>query len=221
VPISPTRREAVLDRLGQYGIWHSYHILQSGVSDQLQLTKELLLHSGLPKLKELILSHFGNRAYLIKLDAALRPIYHACFWAKKREDIQGMDRDLLERVEGAFGQLQDSEFGFSELDILRDYYQGKLPFTSKEVQQLLQITGEFGSSDRQRVGLLEIEGVPTEADLRETLKTAQASASYWRRRAIDPGANRETERAAGILGDAYDRISYRTMETMKHFGLNI
>lgn len=186
VPISLTRREAVLDRLGQYGIWHSYHILQSGVNDRQQLTKELLLRSGLQKLKDLILAHFGNRAYLIKLDAALRPIDETCFWMKRREDIHGTDRNLIERIEGAFGQLKDSEFGFSELGVLRDYYQGKLPFTPKEVQQLLQITGEFGSSDRQRLGLPEIAGVPTEAALKEALQTAQASASYWRRRAIDP-----------------------------------
>ena len=219
VPISLTRRAAVLDRLGQYGIWHSYHILKAEVNDKQRLTEKLLSHSGLEKLKNLILAHFGNRAYLIKLDAALRPIYEACFRAKRREDIQGLDRNLVERIEGEFGQLKDNEFGFSELDVLRDYYQGKLPFTPKEVQQLLQITGEFGTSDRQRLGLPEIAGVPTEADLKEVLQTAQDSASYWRRRAIDPGASRETERAAGILGDAYDRIRYQTMETIKRLGL--
>ncbi len=218
VPISPKLREAVLDRLGQYGILQAYHILQSGTNDQQQLTQELLRSSGLPQLKDLILSHFGNRAFLIKLDTALRQIEIACFWARQRTSVQGTDREILKRVEAGFGQLRDQEQGFNELRVLRDYYQGKLPFTSDEVQQLLQVTGEFGLSDRQRLGLSNTEGDPTESELQETLKKARTYAGYWRRRAIDLGASREVEKASGILGDAYDHISYRTMETMKRFG---
>ncbi len=218
VPASPEQREAVLDRLGQYGILQTYRILQSGLNNQKQLTQELLRSSGLPPLKDLILSHFGNRAFLIKRDTALRQIEIACFWARQRASVQGTDREILKRVEGSFGQLRDQEQGFSKLSVLHDYYQGKLPFTSDEVQQLLQVTGEFGLSDRQRLGLPNTEGDPTASELQETLKKARTYAGYWQRHAIDPGAIREVEKAAGILGDAYDRISYRTMETMKRFG---
>ncbi|GHO82249.1 dynamin family protein [Dictyobacter formicarum] len=221
VPISPILREAVLDRLGQYGIWQAYRILQSGVNDQETLTQALLRTSGLPMLKDLILSHFGNRAFLIKLDTALRQIEIACFWARQRESIQGQDREILKRVETGFGQLRDQEQGFYELSVLRDYYQGKLPLTENEVQHLLQVTGEHGLSDRQRLGLPEIEGELTESDLREMLARAREYAGYWRRRAIDPGASREVENASGVLGDAYDRISYQLLETMKLHGFTV
>ena len=213
----PTR-EALYERLDLYGIWLAYHMLRSGVREREALARQLLQCSGLPRLKELILSHFGNRAYLIKLDTALRQIDIACFWARQRESVRGLDREILKRVEAAFGQLRDQEQGFSELSVLRDYYQGKLPFTEKEVQHLLQVTGEYGLSLRQRLGLSDIKGELTETDLLEMLKRAQEYAGYWRRRAIDPGATTETQKATGILGDAYDRINYQIMETMRHQG---
>lgn len=221
VPVSPDRRDAVLKRLGQYGLWRAYLLLQAGVRDRETLAKELLVYSGLPELKELILSHFGNRAFLIKLDTALHQIKNAYFWANQRESVQGLDREILERVGSTFEKLGDSEQGFSELKILRYYYQGKLPFTPKEVQQLLQVTGEYGSTDHQRLGLPDIEGDPTETDLREMFKRAREYAGYWRRRAINPGASRETEEACGILGDAYDHISLHIMEAMRHLGLTL
>jgi GTPase SAR1 family protein len=219
--ITKPDREALYERLDLYGVWLAYQMLRSGISDREALVQQLLLSSGLPRLKELILSHFGNRAYLIKLDTALRQIDIACFWARQRESVQGLDREILKRVEATFGQLRDQEQGFSELSVLRDYYQGKLPFLEKEVQHLLQVTGEYGLSDRQRLGLSDVEGELTESDLREMLKKARENAGYWRRRAIDPGASSETQKATVILGDAYDRIGYQIMETMRHRGFTL
>ncbi|MFM6405654.1 MAG: GTP-binding protein HSR1, partial [Microcystis sp.] len=87
VPISPTQREKLLQQLGQYGISLAYNYLQEGVSDREQLTEKLLKHTGLEELRHLILSHFGNRALLIKLGTSLQQIAAAYF--QERQRLQG------------------------------------------------------------------------------------------------------------------------------------
>jgi GTPase Era involved in 16S rRNA processing len=216
VPVAPALREKVLDRLGKYGIWRAYHLLRSGTCDLPDLRQALLQESGLPALKHVVLSHFGNRAYLIKLQAALRPIEHACFWARQNTRLSPADREIFRRIDERFGQLRDDEHGFKELEVLRNYYQGKLPFTDEEVDQLLHATGEFGLSDRERLGLPAKDGDTLSwADWQEIQQRAEAYAARWRRRAIDPGASRETMKAVEMLGDAYDLISTRAKERMK------
>ena len=162
----------------------------------------------MPALKKLIHAHFGNRAYLIKLDSTLRQIEVACFWARQDKQIQGPDRAILQRVATRFEQLRAEEVSFHALQVLRDYYQGKLSSTEKEVQQLLQDPGEFGLSVHQLLGL------DTGLGTQDLLATARTRANYWRTRTIDPGASRETIVAAEVLANAYDRLLYQIMAEM-------
>jgi GTPase SAR1 family protein len=225
MPIPPEKREEVLDRLGTYGIWQAYQILRPRKPDQVHMELEepdqahleqaLLQKSGLPVLKQLILTHFGNRAYLIKLDSALQQIRIACFWARYNKSLSPADQEIVRQIESRFGQLGDQERGFSELSVLRDFYQGKLELTEEEVEQLLQITGEYGLSERLRLGLPEKCGGSSAENRQEILDTANKRRSYWRRRALDPGASREMIQAASILGDTYNHISYQAMKQFK------
>jgi hypothetical protein len=203
IPIPPHQRERLLDRLGQYGIWRACQLLRSGQFSRQQITEHLLEISGLPALKKLILSHFGNRAYLIKLESALRQIEAACFWERQNQFLQGPARVILQRVAGRFEQLRADAEDLRILQVLRDYYQGKLPFTEKEIQQLLQITGEFGLEAAQRLGLEH------SVNRQALLSAASACASSWRTRAIDPGATREVVGAAEIIADAYEQLFYQ------------
>lgn len=216
VPIPPTKREAVLDRLGAYGVWRAYHLFCSGINDRESLEQALLRDSGLPALKQLILSHFGNRAYLIKLGGTVQQIKSACFGAQNNQRISPAEQEVVRQIGSKFGRLEDQERGFSELTVLRDYYQEKLDLTEEEVEQLLQITGEYGLSLRCRAGLPEKEEELDQTDWQEILRVVDKRRSYWRRRVVDPGASNEMIRAAGILGDAYEHISYQAMEQLKY-----
>lgn len=113
VPITPARRKAVLDRLGTYGIWRAYHLLCAGISEQESLVQALLQDSGLPTLKQQILSHLGERAYLIKLGGALRQIKSACFEAQNNNCTSPAEREVVRQIGSKFGQLEDQALGLS------------------------------------------------------------------------------------------------------------
>lgn len=212
VPVPAAQRQPVLARLGQYGVWLACRLIREGVTDRDVLVNELQQRSGLPELRELIRSHFGNRAFLIKLDSVLRQLRATC-WTWTRQRLNDADRRVVGEIAGRVEALGE-EHAFRELRVLRSYYEKRLNFTPKEGQQLLQITGEYGTSLRERLGLDESPII--EETLAAMLSTAQERMRHWRQRAIDPGVRREMIDAADILAHSYERIIYHVSEARKH-----
>lgn len=205
-------RQRVLNRLGQYGMWLACRIISSGVTEQEQLAKELIEHSGMPQLKDLIASHFGKRAFLIKLSTGLRQITAACFREKLHQTAAELEivKEVGRRVE----EIESLAHDFNELRVLRSHYERKLSFEPDEVKQLLEATGENGSSCAQRLGMDE------RSTIAEMLPVAKERMRYWRLRASDQmGADSQTLEAAVILAHSYERIVYHVNEARKHLYL--
>jgi hypothetical protein len=203
------QRQQLYNRLGQYGIWLAYTLIRSGVNNQAKLTDELLKRSGVPQLRDLIISHFGHRSYLIKLGKVLREINVASF--QTRQNLQGKQRQIVEEIFGLFEALEAQEHGFAELRILRNFYEKKLNFDAHEVKQLLEVTGEFGTSCSERLGLGE------GATIEEMLSVAKERMHYWQERESDYlGSDRISTNAAGVLARSYERILYRLQKAKEY-----
>ncbi len=202
VPIPPSQRQELFNRLGQYGIWLAYTLIRSGVNNQAQLTDELLKRSGIPQLRDLILSHFGHRSYLIKLGKVLQEIKVASF--RYQQNLPVRQQKIIKNVAGLFEELEAQEHGFSELRVLRNYYDKKLDFDENEVKQMLEVTGEGGTSCGERLGLGEL------ATIEQMLSVVKARIHYWQERASDYLISDTTStNAAGVLTRSYERIFYR------------
>lgn len=202
VPISPSQRQELFNRLGQYGIWLAYTLIRSGVNNQAQLTDELLKRSGIPQLRDLILSHFGHRSYLIKLSKVLQEIKVASF--RYQQNLPVRQQQIVKSVAGLFEELEAQEHGFSELRVLRNYYDKKLDFDENEITQMLEVTGEGGTSCSERLGLGKL------ATIEQMLSVAKARMHYWQERASDYLTSDTTStNAAGVLTRSYERIFYR------------
>ena len=94
---------------------------------------------------------------------------------------------------------------------MRSYYAGKLDFDAEETQQLLQVTGEFGTICSDRLGL------EPNTTIEEMLSIAQTRMSYWSQRANDfMGSDRATIAAAQILTRSYEDILYRVRQAKKY-----
>ncbi|MFB2917248.1 dynamin family protein [Aerosakkonema funiforme] len=200
-----SERKLVLHRLGQYGVWLACTIIRSGVSDAKLLARQLLQSSGIPELYDLIVSHFGNRAFLIKLNTGLQQIKAACFLECQR--LEGVDCQLAAQIAGEFGRLEDDEHSLQELRVLRNYYDAKLNFSDADIEQLLAVTGENGTSLESRLGLAENTAVS------EMISTAARRVQEWNQRTNDYlGADGQTIDAARVLAHSYERILY----SLKH-----
>ncbi|WP_013324392.1 dynamin family protein [Gloeothece verrucosa] len=207
VPISKKDREEIINQLGLYGISLAYDLISSGVNTLEQLQEELMKKTGIPELRHLILSHFGHRAFLIKLGTVLGQITTAYF--QERQRLKGTQLQILEEIAGQFDTLQAQEQAFQELNVLRSYYEKKLDFDEQEEKQLLQITGENGNSCGERLGMEQGE----QATVTEMLLVAEERMRYWTQRANDYMAgDRATLAAAKVLARSYERILYRVQK---------
>lgn len=208
VPVDPPRRKQVLTRLGQFGVNRAVSLIRAGVHGRDDVAEKLYESSGVPQLNRLVSSHFGNRAFVIKLNTSLRQIAAACFREQHRQT--GDAREIVEDIAGEFEAIEAQERAFTELRILRNYYEGKLAFDDDSVQQLLEVTGEYGTSCAARLGLGDA------ATLDDMVKVASDRTREWRYRADDPlVADRQTVHASNVLARAYERILNRVEQARR------
>jgi GTPase SAR1 family protein len=208
IPVSPNQRQLVWLKLGQYGVWLACSLIAQGINDLETLKTELLKSSGVLELKNLIVSHFGHRAFLIKLNTALQEINSAYF--QQRYQLPEQARDIIEEIVGQFEQIEANDLGFAEFKVLRDYYAQKLDFDEVETEQLLQITREYGTDTSSRLGLKESYSQP------EQIAVALKRMHYWQERALDYlGTEPNSIAAADILARSYERILHQVKTTIK------
>ena len=209
VPISPISRKKLLEHLGQYGISLAYDYIREGVNSWEELKEKLLKYTKIEELRRLILSHFGNRALLIKLGTILQQI--SALYFQERQRLQGEALEILEEISSKFDALQAKEHAFQELEVLRSYYNRQLDFDQQEQRQLLEVTGEFGTSCGDRLGLGE------RATVDEMLSVASERMRYWNQRANDfLGSDRATIAAAKVINRSYGRILYRVQKAKEY-----
>ena len=209
IPASINRKQ-LLSKLGLYGICQGWELIQRGIKNQDELKDKLLEFSGLPKLQDLVVSHFGNRAFLIKLNNSLKKILVACSQSQQKNRSE-KDAKILQQIAIMFEELEVKEHSFKELQVLRDYYDSKLNFNQNEVKQLLEVTGEYGTYYGYRLGLDDTASIP------EMLNIAEERINYWYKKAEDiMRINRQTIKAARIMARSYERILYHLKEAYKH-----
>lgn len=201
ISVSPPKRLLIWHKLGQYGVWLACSLIRQGTNNLETLKTELLVSSGVSELRNLIVSHFGHRAFLIKLNTALQEINSAYF--KQRHLLPETAREILEDIVGEFELIEANDSSFAEFKVLRDYYDQKLDFDETETEQLLQITGEYGTDTNGRLGL------PQSCSQQEKIAVALKRMQYWQERASDYlGTEPNSVAAVGILARSYEKILY-------------
>lgn len=198
-------RCGVTDRLGQYGVWLACKLLRAEALERDALSEALLRHSGLRDVHDLIVSHFGNRAALIKMGKCMRDLEAACFRARDRGPEAAK---VVDEISGDCEALQTQEHAFAELRVLRDFYAGRLRgLTEAEARQMQAVTGEFGRSAAARLEL------PAEPGFPELEEAALARVRAWSRRVHDPlGGSSATIAAAGVMLRSFERLLHQIRE---------
>jgi hypothetical protein len=206
---STVERNKVYKRLGLYGIDLACSYIHSKETcDRHQLAQKLLEKSGVDQLIQLILSHFGSRAFLIKLNTCLQTLKKLLFDEERKQT--GAEQNIIREIIRWLDKLESDELFFHqlrELEILRGYYEKKLNFTDEEVEQLLQVVGEKGSSCAPRLGLPDGVTVP------QMCSRARERLQYWLERYNDAGNSTEFLKAANVLVQSYERLAYQIGKT--------
>ena len=212
IPVSPLLRQDLLARLGQYGINEAYRLIQSGIENRAELSSSLLELSGFQEFLKCIESHFGNRSFLIKLHTCFKQVKAACFQVYQK--LSRTQRKIIDEINGQFEAFESKQNAFQEFQILQSYYEGKLAFSKDEADQLLAVTGEYGTSCAERLGMND------NTNVMELISMAEKAKQYWHHRANDfLDTDRTTVFASSILVRSYEGILFHLNEARKHLYL--
>ena len=195
-------RRRLIGLVGQYGILEIAQLLREGRSRE-EIGAQLQARCGIQAVRELLYRHFGNRTCLIKtryIFNHLRGLIHRI----KRDPaasahLKEIGGQLAEGIEGLMTSVQT----LKELKALQMYYNGQLRFLDEEERQdFLRITGEYGRSAEERLG---VEG---SLPVSELTALVQKKISQWHGKSgnwMMPGSYVE---AASILARSYEKMYY-------------
>lgn len=193
IPVPPKDRAYVLKLFTQYGVYTVSRAIKQGVGRQ-EIVEFLYGESGVGKVSSLILQHFGNRAYLIKLNYVLNRIERICRRLKHQTNENRQIQNICERILEELEQIKMDEQAFKELEILQSFYNGEIKFYDLEDEkQLLQITGEYGSHCEARLGAQD------GTSIKMLKKTALERSRHWSEKTSDFGIPRQVSDAAKVI----------------------
>lgn len=202
LPVNTKDRAYILNLFTQYGIYAVTEAIKQGIGRS-QIIDHLYELSGVKKVSNLILQHFGNRAYLIKLNYVLSRIERACRRLKHQHTENRQIFHICERILEEIEQIRMDEQAFKELEILQSFYNGEIKFYNKENEtQLLQITGEYGSHCEARLG------APNGTSIKELKKLAYERTKYWNDMTYDYGIPRQVSDAAKVVVRSCENLHY-------------
>lgn len=202
MPVSTKDRAHVLKLFGQYGIYTIVQAVKKGVAFE-QLPSYMYELSGVEDASKLIIQHFGNRAYLIKLDYILRMIRNKANKIKHSNTNSRQTEIICNRIIEDIDKLREDEHAFTELEVLQEYYNGRFVFPDEEyTHQFLQLTGEYGSNCEAKLGACP--GV----SIRDMKSTALERSRFWNSLVNDVGVSQKLSRAAEVIVRSCDNMHY-------------
>lgn len=193
-------RERLWEKLGEAGIHSALAGLETGVSCE-DLGAYIFKESGVDRLCDLVVSHFGNRAYLIKVRSALGLLRAEAFPLCQGGDGAEAARQIVAEID----RILMNEPRFQEFRLLEQHYAAGAGLLPDEIIDLLEVTGEKGVGCAARLGL----GAPTLSAMAER---AQEKFSYWKAVANDPSQRISRRESAEVLADSYSHIQWRLQE---------
>jgi hypothetical protein len=201
VPVPPAQRAWLLDALGAWGVWAASAALRQ--NPEVDLGQAMAERAGLVALRDLLLRHFGGRARLIKLNAAL-PRLRAALFALRAAPQGPRVRERLDRIGRHLEYLERGHLSFAQLAALQDLHAGRLELAPEEALQLRAVTGEAGQEAAARLGL------EPDAGTNELRARAEALLTHWYGVAhgVD-GRNGATVAAALVVARSLEEIAQR------------
>lgn len=196
-------RRKLSEKLAPFGILAVTDLLRSGTA-QSDIPDRLQELCGIQAVRQMVVSHFGNRTFLIKtqyifnqLRAAIDQIRYAADSSASLRAIAGRIKDEIELLSGSCQTLQ-------ELEVLQMFYNGQLPKLSEEERQdLLHISGEYGRYPHQKLDMPESSTIP------EMVLQAEVKAGEWNcKAALGLLPSSEYIHAAGILAHSYEVMHF-------------
>jgi hypothetical protein len=178
-------REALLDRLGLFGVRLATGMIRDGSAPTSgKLSAALVEHSGLDRLRNVLLSQFAGRRDVLKARSGLLAVEGVA----RNHTVTGSDV-LMNEVE----RITAGAHEFQEIRLLNALRSGAVSVKPDDLEVMERLLGTTGAAPAARLGL---DAGATDDDLK---RAAMEALTRWQRRAESPMASRESADAARVL----------------------
>jgi predicted GTPase len=184
IPLTSDEREAILGRLGVFGLRLAIQLLRSGeVTTSGQLSERLVAESGLVELRAALLAQFADRRDVLKARSGLLALEAAAH----ADPAKGAE--LMAELE----RITASAHEFNEIRLLNALRTGSVEGKPEDLATIERMLGTGGTSAAARLGL------DAGADAGAIGQAAQEALQKWQMRAESPMASKEMVDAARVL----------------------
>ena len=207
VTVPKERRENLILKYSLYGIYVCVRALQK--SPEISISELSLLlreKGGFDTFVNLLISHFGDRASLIKVQQGFIRLLRAC--DEDRQYAATLDRkNLLESVYTRIMNLENELHELREWSLLLDIYEGRVMVSEDFMQEFLVICGENGHSAVDKLH------VDSSMDVGEMIAIAEDRCRYWRSKYSSlKGLSAKRALPLGVISKSYELLAVRLQE---------
>lgn len=195
-------RKHIIDSVGQYGIVEICNRLSQGKSRK-EIKDILIEKCGIKKIRDVLISHFGNRTFLIKAQFIFNSLRTVTREMRENPLSSPQLVAICENIDNKIDELMSNVQTLNELRILQYYYNGQLQFLDDdEKEDFFHITGEYGRAPEKR---LDVEESVT---LYEMMKVAKQKTEKWHKKANSFMMPNTYVDAAETIARSYEYIHY-------------
>lgn len=195
VSVSTERRKELILKYGLYGIYVCVRAIQKNHYISIQELSQLLREkSGFEAFINLLMSHFGDRASLIKAQQGVIKLLDAC--NKDRQYANTAERqELLNKIYARVLKIETELHELKEWSLLLSIYEGKTSVNEEFMQEFLLICGENGHAAVNKLN------VAPDTSIDDMIKLAEERYLYWR------GKYNATRNISARKAQPYETIS--------------
>ena len=195
-------RSRLIDLLGQYGILEICQQLSEGMTRD--GIKEILSEKcGIANVRSMLLSHFGNRTFLIKSQFIFNYLKTLSRELRRANRDNNQLMNVCEELDNRIDELMTGVQTLNELRILQYYYNGQLKFLDEdELEDFMQVTGEYGREPEKRLG------VSSFVSIHELMVIAKEKTEKWHEKASAFMMQSTYVDAAATIARSYEYIYY-------------
>lgn len=204
VPLPLAARKQLMGMLGPWGMVLACGYIRAGCKN-CEVVEQMVDRSGIADVRELVRGHFAHQAYVVKLDEILQNLNRFLVQLDREDRVRGGGRAGDNRkIADALTDIRDREPGFTEMEIRRDLFHGRLMLSSADAARLSRLLGGAGESCAQRLGVHE-----REPSLPLLVALAHEEVRYWRHWSGAGVANAATRSAVDTLIRTAEDVLYR------------
>ena len=177
VGVSSNDRRKLWEKFGMYGLYVLIDYLKKNtLATRYELSQVLIKKSGFESFQRMIISHFGDRANLIKAQNSIATIKDACQKERQLTNLTFEDIHTIDEVEKKLLAALLSIHEYQEWNHLTRIYTGKEKADKYIIDEFLTICGEKGTAAFEKLSM------SPSSSIKELKERATERALYWQRK---------------------------------------